>query len=109
MWLPAVSTDVLIAFTCLYGFCSGIFISVTPSAVAQITLEAKIGARLSAFSTCTAVATLIGTPIGGALIREETRAGYQPLIIFSGCTLIAGGAMIFTSRLLHGKDLMKRW
>lgn len=83
MWLPAQGVSLVIAFTLLYGFCSGIFISVTPAVVAQITPEEKLGARLGAFFSTTAIATLIGTPIGGALLQGETRSSYQYVIVFA--------------------------
>ena len=83
MWLPAHNVPLVIAFTCLYGFCSGIFISVTPAVIGEITPEGKLGARLGAFFSVTAVATLTGTPIGGALIRGASRDGYRALIVFA--------------------------
>ena len=83
MWLPAQSVNVVIAFTCLYGFCSGILISVTPAVIGQLTPEERLGARLGAFFSTTAIATLIGTPIGGALIQGEANNDYQYLIIFA--------------------------
>lgn len=83
IWLPAQSVKLVIAFVCLYGFCSGIFISVTPAVVAQITPEDKLGARLGAFFSTTAIATLIGNPIGGALLQGEARSSYRYLIVFA--------------------------
>lgn len=83
MWLPARTPAVLVGFACVYGFASGIFISVMPAATGQITPTERLGARLGAFGSVTSVAFLTGTPIAGSLIRSETRAGYQPLIIFA--------------------------
>lgn len=83
MWLPATSPAVLVGFACIYGFASGIFISVMPAATAQITPTERLGARLGAFGSVTSVAFLTGTPIAGSLIQGETREGYQPLIIFA--------------------------
>lgn len=83
MWLPAKTPAVLVGFACVYGFASGIFISVMPAATAQITPVDKLGARLGAFGSVTSVAFLTGTPIAGSLIQGETREGYQPLLIFA--------------------------
>lgn len=107
MWLPASTIETVIAFVSLYGFCSGVFISVTNAAVAQILPREKQGARQGAFFVLTAVATLIGSPIGGALIKSESRTGYQPMIIFSvsSCFLTvlntATCANISTNREVH--------
>lgn len=83
IWLPASSPPVVVAFACLYGFTSGIFISVMPAATGQIISADKLGARIGAFSTVMALPVLIGSPIAGALIADETSQGYRPLIIFS--------------------------
>ena len=128
IWLPAHSAQLVIAFTCLYGFCSGIFISVTPAAIGQITPEGKLGSRLGAFFSTTAIATLIGTPIGGVLIQGESRDGYRFLITFAVChntytrcvapgltnnlqasTLIFGGGILLLGRIFCEKNLRKKW
>lgn len=128
IWLPATSPNVIIAFACMYGFTSGIFISVMPAATGQIIPEEKLGARLGAFDTVAALPVFMGTPVAGALIREETIQGYYPLIIFSvgpaqlafvtqrytnrslqGCSLIAGGIITLVARALHDKKLTVKW
>lgn len=83
MWLPATTPGILVAFACLYGFASGVFISVMPAATGQIIPTEKLGARLGTFGTVTAMAVLTGSPIAGALIQSDTRTGYHPLIIFA--------------------------
>ncbi|ETS74031.1 hypothetical protein PFICI_13897 [Pestalotiopsis fici W106-1] len=90
MWYPATSPGVLVGFACLYGFGSGGLISVMPAATAQIIPAERLGARLGAFGTFTAFAFLTGTPIAGALIKSESRSGYQPLIIFAVCSSAIG-------------------
>ncbi|KAK1635571.1 major facilitator superfamily domain-containing protein [Colletotrichum phormii] len=109
MWLPATTPGVLAGFACLYGFASGVFISVMPAATGQIIPADRLGARLGAFGTVTSMAFLTGSPIAGALITSETRAGYHSLIIFAGCCLLGGGAIIFVARLLHDRNLKSKW
>lgn len=82
MWLPANNVATIIAFVCLYGFSSGIFISVMPAVVAQISPDDKIGARIGALFTLAGVATLIGTPIAGSLVDRDAVDGYRSLILF---------------------------
>ncbi|KAF6828192.1 hypothetical protein CPLU01_08671 [Colletotrichum plurivorum] len=109
MWLPATSPGVLVGFACPYGFASGVFFSVMSAATGQIVPTEKLGARLGAFGTVTAAAFLTGTPIAGALIRSETREGYQPLIIFGGCTMLGGGLVLLIGRVLHDRNLRSKW
>jgi hypothetical protein len=73
----------VISFVCLYGFSSGIFISVTPAVVAQLSPDDKIGARIGAFFTLAAIATLIGTPIAGTIIDQGAHDPYRNLILFA--------------------------
>ncbi|KAB2571922.1 Aspyridones efflux protein apdF [Lasiodiplodia theobromae] len=110
MWLPT-GTDVatVVAFVCLYGFSSGIFISVTPAVVAQISPDDRIGARIGAFFTLAAIATLIGTPIAGSLVDKEAQDGYRNLILFAGLTLTIGGAFLLFARILCERDLRRKF
>ncbi|KAG9377142.1 MFS 1 domain containing protein [Pyrenophora tritici-repentis] len=109
IWLPADNVATIVAFVCLYGFSSGIFISVTPAAVAQISPNDRIGARIGAFFTLAAVATLIGTPIAGALVDENVDNGYRNVILFAGLTLSIGSVFILCSRIICEKDLRRKW
>jgi MFS family permease len=70
-WLQTSSISVLIAFVSFYGVCSGVFIAVLPVIVAQITPNEKLGGRIGAFYSFCAIAQLVGSPIGGALINKS--------------------------------------
>lgn len=70
-WLQTSSISVLIAFVSFYGVCSGVFIAVLPVIVAQITPNDKLGGRIGAFYSFCAIAQLVGSPIGGALINKS--------------------------------------
>ncbi|KAF1838564.1 MFS general substrate transporter [Decorospora gaudefroyi] len=110
LWLPSHSMATLVLFVCLYGFSASSVTALTPSVVGQITPDDKLGARIGAFYSVIAVASLVGTPIGGALITDKHhRDGYRWLILFSGTALIVGSAFMLGSRLLHDRDLRKKW
>ena len=83
MWLPARHPGLIVVFACLYGLCSGVFISVMPAATGQIIPIENLSALLGAFGSVTSISLLIGMPIAGALVRDDTKEGYQQLIIFS--------------------------
>ncbi|KAK0653681.1 Aspyridones efflux protein apdF [Lasiodiplodia hormozganensis] len=108
LWLPDQGIAMIMVFACLYGFTSGVFISVTPPAVAQILPDDKIGARIGAFFTLTALATLMGSPIAGCLLDESSPDGYTNMILFTGVTLVVGGGLLFLGRWLCDKDLRKK-
>jgi MCP family monocarboxylic acid transporter-like MFS transporter 10 len=54
-----------------------VFIAVLPAIIAQLTPASKLGGRIGAFYSVCAAAQLVGSPIGGALIRTKGRAGGQ--------------------------------
>lgn len=125
LWLLERNVSMIMVFACLYGFTSGVFISVTPAAVAQIVPDDKIGAQVGAFFTLTAFATLMGSPIAGCLIDESSPDGYRGIILFTvsfllliacgfadeysqGLTLVVGGALLFVGRVLCDRDLRKK-
>lgn len=84
VWLLIDSLAVTVLFACLYGFGTGNFTALLPSVVGQMTPDENLGARVGAFYSVVAIASLVGTPIGSALIEnDETRRGYSWLIVFS--------------------------
>jgi MFS family permease len=88
----------LVLFVCVYGFCSSSVTSLPPSVIGQFTPDDKLGARIGAFYSVIAIASLIGTPVGGALITDrERKDGYRWLIMFSVSTskrCVVGGVLI---------------
>jgi MFS transporter, MCT family, solute carrier family 16 (monocarboxylic acid transporters), member 10 len=82
MWLVTSNVSVLIAFSSLYGFCSGVFIAVLPVIIAQISPIERLGGRLGAFYSVLALAQLMGSPVAGTLLKGQTADGYSGLIIF---------------------------
>jgi MCP family monocarboxylic acid transporter-like MFS transporter 10 len=84
LWLLSNSMATLILFVCVYGFCTSNVTALPPSVIGHITPDDKLGARIGAFYSVIAIASLVGTPIGGALITDhDTKEGYRWLILFS--------------------------
>lgn len=126
LWLPSNSIATLILFVCAYGFCTSSVTALPPSIIGQITPDDRLGARIGAFYSIIAVASLVGNPIGGALITNtNAKDGYRWLIVFSvsclpakdgpeadqikGAALMVGSFFMLGSRLLHDSDLRRRW
>ncbi|KAL1611340.1 hypothetical protein SLS59_000058 [Nothophoma quercina] len=110
VWLLINKLAAIVLFACLYGFGTGNFTALLPSVVGQITPDENLGARVGAFYSVVAIASLVGTPIGSALITDDkTRDGYWWLIIFSGTAITIGSLFMLGSRLLHDKNLRKKW
>ncbi|KAI4637860.1 hypothetical protein J4E83_000678 [Alternaria metachromatica] len=110
LWLLGNSMATLIFFVCVYGFLTSNVTALPPSIIGHITPDDKLGARIGAFYSVIAVASLVGTPIGGALITDhDTKDGYRWLIVFSGAALLIGSASMLISRLTHDKALLTKW
>lgn len=95
IWLLSSSLATLVFFACVYGFSLSSVTALPPSIVGQITPDDKLGARIGAFYSIVAIASLVGSPIGGALITDaDKKEGYQWLIIFSVSVLAISWYMV---------------
>jgi MCP family monocarboxylic acid transporter-like MFS transporter 10 len=84
LWLLSHSLLVLVLFAGLYGFATSSVTSLPASVIGQITPEDSLGARIGAFFSVIALASLVGSPIGGALITDpDQKEGYRWLMLFS--------------------------
>ncbi|KAK3112082.1 hypothetical protein LTR53_012014 [Teratosphaeriaceae sp. CCFEE 6253] len=65
----------------------------------------RMGLKTGVIFTCIGVASLIGTPIGGALIQYRvTRGMARPYLgaqIFAMCSLLLGGCLVLASRVVR--------
>ncbi|KAK0848485.1 hypothetical protein LTS02_014051 [Friedmanniomyces endolithicus] len=89
MWIPSTTNAPIIVFAALYGFGSGAFVSLTPSLIAQISDVRQIGVRSGTLFAIISVASLVGNPIGGALLTKWN-GEYTGLQVFAGVLTFAG-------------------
>ncbi|KAH9868782.1 hypothetical protein J1614_007856 [Plenodomus biglobosus] len=110
LWAYSDSLATLSLFVCVYGFCTSSVTALPPSVIGQITPDDRLGARIGAFYSVIAIASLVGTPIGGVLITNaETKEGYRWLIFFSGAAITTGSLLMLASRILHDRNLRRKW
>lgn len=109
VWIPAKTSAVTILFAAMYGFGSGAFISVMPTLVAEITKDmTKLGVRNGTSFAILSVATLVGTPISGALL-SACNGKFWGLQIFTGLCLIFCAVFLLATRIsLAGRKLYVR-
>ncbi|KAL1896075.1 hypothetical protein Sste5346_004814 [Sporothrix stenoceras] len=100
VWMTATSNAIIILFAALYGFGSGAFISIMPTLVAEITKDmSKLGVRNGTMFSIISVGTLIGSPIGGALLKA-TDNHFWALQVWAGATLTLGTLFIAATRIV---------
>ncbi|TVY83906.1 Fujikurins efflux protein [Lachnellula suecica] len=98
LWLPAASVAPIIVFAVLYGFASGLTLSIVPAVVASISDIQKLGFRVGTLYAFSSFGVLFGSPIAGAIVSSQN-GGYSGLKIFCGVTLITGGVFVILSRV----------
>ncbi|CAK7232824.1 hypothetical protein SCUCBS95973_008388 [Sporothrix curviconia] len=98
VWIPAKTDAVIIVFAAMYGFGSGAFISIMPTLVAEITTDmSKLGVRNGTMFAIISVGSLIGSPIGGAILKG-TDNKFWGLQVWAGVTLALGTLFILGTR-----------
>ncbi|KAF3941719.1 hypothetical protein ABW19_dt0206988 [Dactylella cylindrospora] len=98
-WLPMKTFSSLICFVVLYGFFSGVFISLPPASVASITPDVTyFGVRMGMMFSIASVGTLTGTPISGALIHAQG-GRLDGARIWSGCIMLFSAALTTAARI----------
>ncbi|KAK2747537.1 hypothetical protein FQN57_002030 [Myotisia sp. PD_48] len=98
-WIGANTSESVITMVVIYGFCSGAFVSVPPVVLISITPDLRdFGTRLGmAFVFC-AAGSLIGTPIGGAIIQSTNN--YLGVKLLSGICLFCSAILMTAARLI---------
>jgi predicted MFS family arabinose efflux permease len=96
-WIGVESSAGFWVWCTVWGFCSGIIVSVNPVVVAHPTIShspAVLGTRLGMQWFSTSFGFLIGVPIAGILLQDtaDIRIGYERLQIFGGAIMLGGAA-----------------
>ncbi|KAF2687120.1 MFS general substrate transporter [Lentithecium fluviatile CBS 122367] len=99
-FISVTSSAGIIVLMAFYGFFSGSFVSLPPTIIVHLSLNAreKIGTRLGQSFACVAVGLLVGTPIGGAILDSS---GFTGVWVFGGVLLAASGVALLVSRILY--------
>ncbi|KAI9697881.1 MAG: hypothetical protein M1820_007668 [Bogoriella megaspora] len=100
LWLPATANAPIVLYAALYGFSSGGFVSLAPSAIAQISDVRKIGVRTGTLFAIISIAALVSNPIGGDIIKDD-HGKYHYLQIYAGVICCGGGAVLFAARMIQ--------
>ncbi|KAI1787128.1 monocarboxylate permease [Ganoderma leucocontextum] len=101
LWLPSRNAGSTVAFSALYGLFSGPVPSLLATYIATITPREVYGARLGSVYIFVAIATLIGTPTAGALLKVPDETHFEALIVFTG-VILAGGTVALVGAAVAG-------
>ncbi|KAK7908873.1 fujikurins efflux protein [Apiospora marii] len=101
-WTKAASLAGLIVWGLAYGFSSGAVMSLQNACAGKIAPPQHQGLAVGCLMGCLSIAALIGTPISGQILDHS---GYLALSMWTGATLVAGGAVIGLSRFVTNSKL----
>lgn len=98
--LAATDTGILVVFAVLYGFFSSAVGSLSAPAYASFAATpGEVGTRLGIMTFVMSFGLLTGSPIAGALLNPP-HYEWIKLLLFSAITIIGGGILMLTARLL---------
>ena len=98
-WIGVVNVSGFYAFAALFGFFSGVLVSVPPATVAHPVLSPSmsvVGTRLGMSWSFTGLGVLVGSPIAGALIKElpDGSMDFLDAQIFAGACMVVAAAVL---------------
>lgn len=100
LWIPGKSAPAIIAYSVLFGFSSGGFISLGPTLIAQISDIRQIGVRTGTAFAVQSFGALTGSPIAGAITSAEG-GSFLGLQLFCGCAMAASVAVYVMARTVQ--------
>ncbi|RDH31467.1 major facilitator superfamily domain-containing protein [Aspergillus welwitschiae] len=92
------------AFSIVFGWGSGSFISLLPACIARISDIREIGVRVGMIYFVSAFACLTGNPISGALIQGTN---YRWMQVFAVLVIFVGLSFFVALRMVQSRSLMK--
>ncbi|CAO1621731.1 unnamed protein product [Sympodiomycopsis kandeliae] len=91
----------LVAFSVLFGFGTGCYISLMPPAVAQLGSTSTVGVRLGMMFTMKSIGGLVGAPLAGAILNAgdySMKPRWWPTMLYAGGCIMVGFVFILASR-----------
>ncbi|KAK3826815.1 MAG: major facilitator superfamily domain-containing protein [Linnemannia elongata] len=91
VWMLAGTSVVMMTIFCvLYGFFSGSFVAIVPTVAAHLCGISRLASMTGIVYGGIAVGTLIGSPVGGALLDLSQGVNYRPLQLWAGLVMVVG-------------------
>lgn len=97
LWISDNSKTALIAFSMLFGFSSGAYISLVAPLVMQISPFEEIGFRTGIVFFVASIGGLTTNPINGIVI--DSSGGFMGMKIFAGVFCLVGTSFVLLARL----------
>ncbi|KAH8723947.1 major facilitator superfamily domain-containing protein [Phaeosphaeriaceae sp. PMI808] len=111
VWISIEKESSLIAFSVLWGFFSAGLVTVPSAAFANITPDlSRLGTRLGMSWSVSSVASLIGSPIAGLLLKTKNgRTNFIGVQVWSGVCLMVGAMWLSVLWITTVRTQKKGW
>ena len=117
LWLPSsllASRPLFLAYTVCYGVFASAYVSLFPSVVLEAFGPAQFPAVYGSMYQMRGLATFVGTPVAGALIRGASGGGggaraYWGTVVMVAGLLSAATASLAWARVESGRGPIKGW
>ena len=108
-WKAVSSVAGLYAWTVFYGLAGGAMQSLFPAGLSSLTPDLKkAGVRMGMVFTVVSFATLVGSPIAGAII-SASGGSYTGAQSYAGSALLLGMCFITAARVVKTRKLQRGW
>ncbi|KAG0273575.1 hypothetical protein BGZ95_010617 [Linnemannia exigua] len=91
VWMFAGTSVVMMTIFCIiYGFFSGSFVAIVPTVAAHLCGISRLASMTGIVYGGIAAGTLVGSPVGGALLDISQGVNYRPLQLWAGLVMAVG-------------------
>lgn len=106
--LAGTSIPIMAVFCVIYGFFSGSFVAIVPTVAAHLCGISRLASVTGIVYGGIAVGTLIGSPVGGALLDLSNGRDYRPMLIWVGLVMGVGTLLTFVLKFMMNPRLFGR-
>ncbi|KAF9191503.1 hypothetical protein BGZ51_007217 [Haplosporangium sp. Z 767] len=109
VWMfTGTSIPMMVAFCVIYGFFSGSYVAIIPTVAAHLCGISRLASVTGIVYGGIAMGTLVGSPVGGALLDMTLGENYRPLQLWAGLVMVIGVALTVVLKFLMNPRLLGR-
>ncbi|KAF8933676.1 hypothetical protein BGZ52_007039 [Haplosporangium bisporale] len=109
VWMFAsTSVAVMAVFCVMYGFFSGSFVAIIPTVAAHLCGISRLASVTGIIYGGIAIGTLIGSPVGGAILDTSGGVDYKPLQLWAGLVMVLGTILTVVLKFMMNRNIFGR-
>ncbi|KAF9345211.1 hypothetical protein BGX26_003396 [Mortierella sp. AD094] len=109
VWILAgTSVPTMAVFCVIYGFFSGSFVAIVPTVAAHLCGISRLASVTGIVYGGIALGTLVGSPVGGALLDLSNGVNYRPTQLWAGLVMAIGAILTVTLKFMMNPKFFGR-